>query len=291
MPSGTRTHTGETVVIESKFEQAKHGLPYRNGSFAFHVGPVSFSVLCGNISHTAMDYFLTKAKPPTLAKTPAEGNPMQEYLYARQSTAHYYTWHRFAAAWGGALPVLASGISNAIMQDDINELATYLASEPVIVCLYGGPGTGHRVVAYAADLGQNEISIFDSNYPDRTSTIKYKKGGVFEGDWVHTCAAGACAGSGRPAATCRSARPAACTSHRRSTGTTRTSASPRAAPARPGGGGATPAPACSGRRGPSGGSAWTGRTPRSPARATSWISGRSDDTTGEPRTAATRSPP
>jgi hypothetical protein len=37
-------------MIASKFDPLKNGLPYKNGSFKFKVGPANCSVLCGGIS-------------------------------------------------------------------------------------------------------------------------------------------------------------------------------------------------------------------------------------------------
>jgi hypothetical protein len=38
---------------------------------------------------TALDYFYTGIQPPKSPKTPADGNPMEEYLYRRQATATF----------------------------------------------------------------------------------------------------------------------------------------------------------------------------------------------------------
>ena len=91
-------------MVASKFDPLKNGLPYKNGSF--NVGAVGWTVLCGGISYTALDYFETGILPPKSPKTPADSNPMADYLYRRQLTAHFYTWHLFTAAWSGSLPVI-----------------------------------------------------------------------------------------------------------------------------------------------------------------------------------------
>ena len=51
-------------MIKSRFNPRIHGLPYRNGSFSFKLGPANLSVLCGGISYTALDYFDTGIRPP-----------------------------------------------------------------------------------------------------------------------------------------------------------------------------------------------------------------------------------
>jgi hypothetical protein len=155
-------------MIASKFDPLKHGLPYTNGTF--NVGTVGWTVLCGGLSYTALDYFESGIAPPTSRKTPADGNPMVEFLYSRQVTAHYYTWHRFLGAWAGA-----------VTQPTLADLCSYLSSRPVILCLYGGFGVGHHVVASACDAGKKAIYLYDSNHPGRTSVLTEVTGG-----WLHS---------------------------------------------------------------------------------------------------------
>jgi hypothetical protein len=166
-------------MIASKFDPLKNGLPYKNGSFKFKVGPANCSVLCGGISYTALDYFYTGIQPPKSPKTPAEGNPMEEYLYRRQATAHFYTWHRFAAAWSGSLPLIGPVVSG-VEQDSLEDLCRHLASRPVILCLYGVVGEGHHVVASACDQAKKQIQLYDSNHPGKISLLTQVSGG-----WLH----------------------------------------------------------------------------------------------------------
>jgi hypothetical protein len=165
-------------MIVSPFDPLKHGLPYKNGSFKFHVGAAPCSVLCGGISYAALDYFFLKINPPQSPKTPAEGNPMEEYLYMRQKTAHYYTWHRFANAWTISQ---SSVLANSPLgeQDSLDNLCTHLASRPVILCLFG-KFHGHHVVAWACDPGKKEILLYDSNFPGKSSGLKQVSDG-----WLH----------------------------------------------------------------------------------------------------------
>jgi hypothetical protein len=167
-------------MIASKFDPLKNGLPYKNGSFKFKVGPANCSVLCGGISYTALDYFYTGIQPPKSPKTPADGNPMEEYLYRRQATAHFYTWHRFAAAWSGSLPLIGPVVSG-VEQDSLEDLCRHLASRPVILCLYGVVGEGHHVVASACDQAKKQIQLYDSNHPGKISLLTQVSGG-----WLHS---------------------------------------------------------------------------------------------------------
>jgi hypothetical protein len=105
---------------------------------------------------------------------------MEEYLYRRQVTAHFYTWHRFLNAWSVShIPGVKSLIGE---QDSLQDLCKYLASRPVILCLFGGPGSGHHVVAAACDPGKKEIHLYDSNHPGKTSILTQTSGG----DWLHS---------------------------------------------------------------------------------------------------------
>ncbi len=159
-------------MATSQFDPIKDALPYKNGKFKFKVGPATVSVLCGGISYTALDYFETGIRPPQSPGIPVDGNPMEEYLYRRQETAHFYTWHRFANAWTFEIE----------SQDDINELDQYLSSRPVIICLFGGFGHGHHVVATACDVGRGEITLYDSNHPGLRSFITQTE----DGKWLHS---------------------------------------------------------------------------------------------------------
>src|SRR5262245_27289159 len=167
-------------MIKSKFDPRVDGLPYKNGKFKFKVGPATVSILCGGLSYTALDYFFTGIKPPESPNIPVDGNPMETYIYRRQETAHFYTWHRFTNAWTvSQIPGMRSLFGE---QDDINELAKYLSSRPVIICLFGWPGHGHHVVATACDPAANLIRLYDSNHPGGTSTIQLNGDGVWKHD-------------------------------------------------------------------------------------------------------------
>jgi hypothetical protein len=171
-----------------KFQPLTDGLPYLNGSFKFRVGPINCSVLCGGISYTALDYFETGIKPPRSGKTPSDGNPMEEYLYRRQMTAHFYTWHRFAAAWTQGIPILGfflRPLVHAVEQDSIDDLAKYLATRPVILCLYGGVGHGHHVIAVDCNPGAKTIYLYDSNHPRQRSVLRQLSDSRWHSDWLH----------------------------------------------------------------------------------------------------------
>src|SRR5262249_38182146 len=145
--------------------------------------------LCGGISYTALDYFETGIKPPQSTRIPADGNPMEEYLYRRQMTAHFYTWHRFSAAWSGDIPVLSlviRPILTAALQDTLENLCKLLATRPVILCLYGGMFHGHHVIATACDPGKKEITLYDSNRPGKITTLRQVSDSAITPGWLHS---------------------------------------------------------------------------------------------------------
>jgi len=177
------------MLVSRKFDPIEDGLPYENGKFKFKTLVIfNCSVLCGGISYTALDYFETGIAPPKSSRIPVEGNPMEEYLYRRQETAHFYTWHRFAAAWSGDLPILRLPISpivTAIEQDTLEDLCKYVANRPVIICLFGGPFVGHHVVATACNPVAKEILLYDCNYPGKTSFLKQLSSDPVSPVWLH----------------------------------------------------------------------------------------------------------
>jgi hypothetical protein len=154
-----------------------HGFNFKNGQFKFYVGPVSCSVLCGGISYAALDYYYKKLRTPDMAKNPAEGNPLCEYLYKRQATAHFYTWNRFAKAW-------ASGVApEAQMNKEISVLKTWMAAKkPMVICLHAGMGHGHHVLCTGYDDNYKMLELYDSNYPGQTPTLMLDDGGK----WYHS---------------------------------------------------------------------------------------------------------
>lgn len=159
------------------FDPVKNAFKYKNGEFKFKVGPTTWSILCGGMSYAALDYYYMGLRVPESGAIPVEGNPMETYLYRRQATAHYYTWHRFTNAWTLSNVPIISAITDA--QDSIHKLAEHLATRPVILCLYG-VFCGHHVVASSCDVGKQSITLYDSNFPGRSSSIEKTKDG-----WLH----------------------------------------------------------------------------------------------------------
>jgi hypothetical protein len=170
-------------MISTAFDPAKHGFHFRNGTFNTHVGPFACGVLCGGMAYAALDYIYTGIKPPDLKKAPTEGNPLETYLYRRQETAHFYTWHKFTAAWSTNIPIIGGALGMAgVGQSDYADLQNWLGKKyPVVVCLFDGISEGHHVVAIGCDPGKKQIQLYDSNHPDQRSNLTEKNG-----RWLHS---------------------------------------------------------------------------------------------------------
>jgi len=168
---------GRLLMIRSGFEAYKDGFQFTNGHFDFYVGPANCTVLCGGISYAALDYWFTKFKPPVSAKTPADGNPLQAYLYRRQMTAHYYTWNRFVSRWLGARD------SADEIKNNIDVIASRcVAKKPSVICLVGDFSHGHHVLATGVDPTTQKLEIYDSNWPGGYCTLTPQS----DGTWKHS---------------------------------------------------------------------------------------------------------
>ena len=143
--------------------------------------------LCGGMAYSALDYFLAKSKVPQQDFLPAEGTPLQQYLYARQFTSlqsNLDKWAEVSLNPGGARD---SEFFNWGLQGTkggrIEELRSFIdRGMPVPLGLKSNSGGDHQVLAigydmggYKGDLGANaanfKIFVYDSNHPGRTMTL------------------------------------------------------------------------------------------------------------------------
>jgi len=153
-------------VLNANFDPGKSGFHFHNGTFKTHVGPAPCSILCGGMAYAALDYAYTGILAPESKSAPAEGNPLETYLYRRQINAHYYTWHKFLGAW-----------TAGVEQSDYSKLQSWIARKtPVVVCLFDVIGQGHHVVAIGCDPSKRMIELYDSNCPDMRPTLTEKNG-------------------------------------------------------------------------------------------------------------------
>lgn len=178
-------------MIRTDFSPEKHGFLFENGTFSG-----AFSVLCGGMSYAALDYYKYRMKVPESKRAPAVDNPLHDYIYDRQLTAHYYTWHRFTGAWAESLPIIGHALTGA-STDSVGVLAGYMGKYgPLVICLYGDVSVGHHVIAIGCDVAKQEILLYDNNHAKVVSKLTAadhgwrhsQSGTVWKGwflDWGH----------------------------------------------------------------------------------------------------------
>jgi hypothetical protein len=143
--------------------------------------------LCGGMVYAAMDHYLAHRTMPQQDYLPAEGTPLQRYLYDREYTSllsNADKWAEISFNPGGARD---SEFFNWGLQGTnggrLQELRSFLdRSMPVPLGLKADKGGDHQVLAigydmgrYRGDLGANEgdlkIIIYDPNYPNQKMTL------------------------------------------------------------------------------------------------------------------------
>ena len=113
---------------------------------------------------TALDYFYTGIQPPKSPKTPADGNPLEEYLSHRQANSHFFTRPPFPAAWSGKSSSHRSHPAES-SRTRWRTFATFgYVHDLVPLRRRGG---GHHVVASACDRPRKR-SAYDGNHPGKT---------------------------------------------------------------------------------------------------------------------------
>lgn len=180
------------TLVMTNFDPAKHGFRFNNNftvqtQFAGLNGP-TFSGLCGGMVYTVLDYFNANIPIPSQDYMPAEGMPLQSYLYHRQQnsvipnidkwvelTVNPFGWrNREFFNWGiefggGRLGELMSKIDKG---------------EPVPLGLKSSNGPGdHQVLAIGYDLGgykgdvntkaeEVTLYIYDPNFRGEIQKLK-----------------------------------------------------------------------------------------------------------------------
>jgi hypothetical protein len=159
-------------MIVTDFEPASHGFHFSNGSFRFHVGPSRWRILCGGMVYAALDYFYKQLEVPDLTRAPAEGNPLEQYLFNRQGTAHFYTWHKFL----GSLGSFDTGRYDPFPEDDFGELQQCLLKRCPVPLFLHGWAHAHHVLAIGCDRKSMSIFLYDPNDPDEKRALSFEEG-------------------------------------------------------------------------------------------------------------------
>ena len=110
----------------------------------------------------------------------AEGN-LDDKDLSGVDVGMIFTLPSNSSAGNWKIGLVIDPIVSAVEQGSLKDLCTHLASRPVILCLYGGIGEGHHVVASACDPGKKAIHLYDSNHPGTISLLTHVSGG-----WLHS---------------------------------------------------------------------------------------------------------
>ncbi len=179
-------------AVMTKFNPKVHGFKFINQFKNIFISGIDWFTggLCGGMSYAALDYYKTGKKIPQQNYMPAEGMPLQSYLYDRQIkslTENLDRWGEFFINPGGARnrEFFNWGLQNGSGQ--LGRLMSYIdRGEPVVLGLSScgdGCAGDHQVIAigyqlgrYKGDLGHyaDDLTIFvcDPNYPEVITKMK-----------------------------------------------------------------------------------------------------------------------
>ena len=166
--SVSETLNSQLFKMRIDFNPEIHGFQFSNHYIEWAFGPISGKMLCGGMIYAALDYFISKTPIPRLKKVPAIGNPVNNYIYQRQWTAHKNTAYKFTKYW------LKKG-----SHEEFEKLKDFLKlGKAIPICFYNGFGKGHHTLGIAAENGR-EISfeVYDPNFPNLISHIKAEGNG------------------------------------------------------------------------------------------------------------------
>ena len=178
-----------TTARRTNFNPAIHGFQFVNNfqnNFAPAVNWVTGG-LCGGMSYAVLDYYYAGRPIPNQGYRPANGTPLQMYLYGRQVTSlttNIEKWLEVGTNPGGARN---TEFFNWGLTARLVELRSFIDRGVAVPLGLKGKGSlldrsDHQVLAigydmgrYAGDLGNYKedlkIHMFDPNYPRETVTL------------------------------------------------------------------------------------------------------------------------
>lgn len=198
--------TVPTARVMTRFNPAVHGFKFVNNfsvqtRLAGFNGP-TFGGLCGGMVYAALDYYYAGSLIPQQNYMPAEGMPLQSYLYNRQMNSalpNADKWIEYGVNPFGSRNREFFNWGLQLGSGRLGELISKIdRGDPVPLglqacgndcgCPGGCPGS-HQVLAigydmgrYKGDVGENiedlSIFVYDPNYPGRTLTLQPKVGGA-----------------------------------------------------------------------------------------------------------------
>ena len=165
-----------------KFVNAFSGyfLPFALPTLAFLGHPTSIYGLCGGMSASALDMFLANRAIPNVSTTPANGAPIQSYLYQRQIAS----FGAFGAVvlrffdWMGLPDGTANGTQKITWDEFTQKIQPRLDQfipVPIAIQYVKWADThdifqNHQVLAYRYETnpdGSLSIFVYDPNFPNR----------------------------------------------------------------------------------------------------------------------------
>jgi hypothetical protein len=155
--------TPSAPAVMTKFDPGVHGFKFTNQFSNIFISGIDWFTggLCGGMSYAALDYYKTGKRIPQQYYMPAEGMPLQSYLYDRQVnsiTANVDRWAEFGVNPFGARnrEFFNWGLQNGTGQ--LGRLMSYIdRGEPVVLGLSScgdGCSGDHQVIAIGYQLGR-----------------------------------------------------------------------------------------------------------------------------------------
>ncbi|MBM4060886.1 MAG: hypothetical protein FJ265_07290 [Planctomycetes bacterium] len=174
--------TPATTAARAPFAPREHGFRFAN-TFQNDAVPVldlRTSGLCGGMAYAALDYWLAGMPIPQQDYRPANGTPLQRYVYARQVDSLLPNGTRWLAYFADVRGVrrtefFRQGLDRG-ESGELGKLRKMLAEGAPAPLGLRAPGrTGHQVLALGCEAGANEqdlaIRLYDPNFPDRVMTM------------------------------------------------------------------------------------------------------------------------
>lgn len=186
------------AAVMTRFQPAIHGFRFENRFKNIVISAIDWTTsgLCGGMSYTALDYFNAGRPIPTQDYMPAEGTPLQSYIYGRQTTsitANLDKWGEYGFNPGGSRNREFFNWGLQAGSGRLGELRARIdRGQPVPLGLQScgdacgcpdGCSGSHQVLAigyemgrYAGDLGEHiedfTIFVYDPNFPGETKRLK-----------------------------------------------------------------------------------------------------------------------
>lgn len=155
----------------TRFTPIHHGFQFSNRAIHWSWGLLAGRNLCGGMSFASLDYFYHGMGIPPVRHPPEQGEPLHDYIYARQMHAHRFampTLLQGMSRWGrNELAVCMRGSGYEALRRSIDR------GRPTPILL-GDPNNAlsansHWVVAigYDGDADRcTRVVLYDNNYPN-----------------------------------------------------------------------------------------------------------------------------